>query len=191
MWMVRFQLVLVVIAAIFFVMDPYYLRHQTAEKEVVSARMASTKVSSLDVVTTDVLNEEARMKFATDALVLIFNYKTGEAKAHIEKEEIKALFANEAVYEKFKESFLKWSVRELSVNKIAIKESLNTGLMMTRAIPINVTDRVWILKGKQLFLNRGLGKSLPESMKLDMLLSYQGKQGGLGIYHLELVGRPI
>jgi hypothetical protein len=186
MWLVRFYVFLFLFSCVFYVSDSYSLRHQTSEKEVVAAKISSASIDPLDVVSTEVLNDDSRMKFAVDALVMIFNYKPGDAEAHISTPKIKALFSNMGAYERFKESFIIWSYREINVNKISIKESLNVDAKMTQAIPINITDSIWLLKGEQLFLNRGLGDTLPERLMVDMILSYEGRSKGLGIYHLAL-----
>ena len=186
MWFVRFYVFLFIFACAFYVSDSYSIRHLTSEKEVVSAQISSATIDSLDVVATEVLNDDSRMKFATSALVMVFNYKPGNAEEHINAPEVKALFSNVDAYERFKDSFITWSYRELNVNKISIKESLNVDAKMTQAIPINITDFIWLLKGEQLFLNRGLGDTLPERLFVDMILSYEGRSKGLGIYHLAL-----
>lgn len=187
MWFVRFYVFLFIFACAFYVSDSYSLRHLTSEKKVVSAQISSASIEPLDVVATEILNDDSRMKFATNALVKIFNYKPGNAEAHISTPEIKALFSNMDAYERFKESFIVWSYREINVNKISIKESLNVDAKMTQAIPINITDSIWLLKGEQLFLNRGLGATVPERLYVDMILSYEGRSKGLGIYHLALI----
>ncbi|MBE8232916.1 MAG: hypothetical protein HAW67_04215 [Endozoicomonadaceae bacterium] len=183
----RLLLTIVCLLPIYLLLDIIYFRDSGAYRDVMTIRTSDAQAERLDIDDSSILNEQGRREFAVNSMNTIFNYKTSEATEHIAKAEIKNLFYDEEVHNSFADNFNKWSFSELQANHISIKSSINLSVHQTRTISIGITERLWIVVGTQLFLNRGVGGSIPERLTFEMVLYYSPDSSGLGIYNLTLL----
>ena len=182
MW--RFLLLFAVLIA--FAFDSIYLRGKGAERQAVGAVASVDKVVGLHVTDKHLLNEEVVRDFAKRVPVIIFNYRPGRVQSHAAREEVKEIFVNEDLYEKFKNSFVGWSLAEFDVNDISIKEGNVYRSKVTKSFSVGVGQKLWYSKAKLLVMNRALGKSVVEIHDVDLILAFRDPKEGLGVYKLDV-----
>lgn len=182
MW--RFFLLVVVLLA--FGLDSIYMRGKGAERQAVGVVASVDKVVGLHVTDKHLLNEEVVRDFAKKVPVIIFNYRPGRAQLHAVRDEVKNVFISDEIHEKFKDSFVGWSLAEFDVNDISIKEGNVYRSKVTRSFSVGVGQKLWYSKAKLLIMNRALGKSVVESHDVDIVLAFRDPKEGLGVYKLDV-----
>jgi len=168
-----------------------YLQDATALQRVIAVTVQDAGMRELPLETLEVVNDKSVDAFAKDALVQLFNFRPGRIAEHLEQDSLKKLFINKKTYTRFKEQMLKWADYEFKVNNISIKETVaNDGMLISS--PANQAEgmKLWRYRDTVLMLDRGVGKSIPTKMSVELKMVYLGPQGGMGIYSVKITLQP-
>lgn len=164
-----------------------YVRHISNEREVYALSVSSADWSTLSVDNQDVIHDTVIERLSQDAIVTIFNYHPGRGREHISSDKIKNLFVTEAHYERFRRQFLVWSDHEFRVNNISIKESISPrGQLYRVGVAGGGGSQLWRYVGYVPLLDRGVGSTTINTLRVEVHLVYLGPQGGMGIYGIGL-----
>lgn len=186
--MLRFLMfVLALSIFVFQVVDRVYLRTLTAKKAANAVSVKEGSVYDLPLETQEIVNPNSVSVYAKKSLVKIFNYRPGQAIQHLEREDIKSLFIDEAHFNRFKSQFVNWSNHEFSVNNISIKETVVSSEQQIMAPPLGVGGaRIWSYKATMPIIDRGVGGTVFDTMYIRLGLVYLGPEGGMGIYSVKI-----
>jgi len=169
------------------VADRVWLRSLPSLKSVGAVDVRDGSVTALPLETQEIVNTDSVLSFSKDALVVLFNYRPGQAKEHVLSREVEKLFINKAAHDKFVKQFLAWSNHEFNVNNISIKESIVSqgSLLMTPSVATSGA-RLWQYRATLPMVDRGVGKSLPSTLNVIVSMVYLGPEGGMGLYSVRL-----
>lgn len=168
-----------------------YLQDATALQRVIAVTVKDAGMRELPLETLEVVNDKSVDAFAKDALVQLFNFRPGRIAEHMDQDALKKLFINKKAYAKFKEQMLQWADYEFKVNNISIKETVaNDGMLISSVANQSEGMRLWRYRATVLTLDRGVGKSIPTKMFVELKMVYLGPQGGMGIYSVKITLQP-
>lgn len=164
-----------------------YLRDATALQRVVAITVQDAGAKELPLETLEIVNDDSIELFAKDALIQLLNFRPGRVVEHVEQDVIKKLFINKESYNKVREQLITWSNYEFKVNNISIKEAVaEHGVLMSTSANQVSGMKLWKYRATVLTLDRGVGKTIPTKVFIDLRMVYLGPQGGMGIYSIKM-----
>jgi hypothetical protein len=177
----------VVFMAVILTANSVYIGTLMASKNARSISVVNGDILPLVIESQEIISQESVSLFAKKALVLMFNYRPGQAVQHIDSTEVKALFAKDEYYQLFREQFLAWSSYEFNVNNISIKDTIVVQGDLLISPPASLSGaRVWKYSSTLPIVDRGVGGTGVSALKVHLSLVYYGLDGGMGIYAVKI-----